>query len=138
MAFQHQAGTAMECLSIPITLHKETEVDENGEEVMKCGFKIGGGIDQDFRKSPQGYTDKGIYVTEVHEGSPAAKSGLRMHDKILQCNGLRKHTNEASFASHFLQFAKLMAIMTKNLLRGNIYLTSKISNTGTSRADLHF
>lgn len=24
---------------------------------MKCGFKIGGGIDQDFRKSPQGYTD---------------------------------------------------------------------------------
>lgn len=79
---------------------------------MKCGFKIGGGIDQDFRKSPQGYTDnvmkidldvintillnvinwhftifQGIYVTEVHEGSPAAKSGLRMHDKILQCNG---------------------------------------------------
>ncbi|XP_053988866.1 tax1-binding protein 3 homolog isoform X2 [Hylaeus anthracinus] len=87
MAFQHQAGTAMECLSIPITLHKETEVNENGEEVMKCGFKIGGGIDQDFRKSPQGYTDNGIYVTEVHEGSPAAKSGLRMHDKILQCNG---------------------------------------------------
>lgn len=30
---------------------------------------------------------QGIYVTEVHEGSPAAKSGLRMHDKILQCNG---------------------------------------------------
>lgn len=80
---------------------------------MKCGFKIGGGIDQDYRKSPQGYTDnvrhyiwsriswrpwrnsvfiqfavfQGIYVTEVHEGSPAAKSGLRMHDKILQCNG---------------------------------------------------
>lgn len=25
---------------------------------MKCGFKIGGGIDQDFRKSPQGYADK--------------------------------------------------------------------------------
>lgn len=24
---------------------------------MKCGFKIGGGIDQDYRKSPQGYTD---------------------------------------------------------------------------------
>lgn len=24
---------------------------------MKCGFKIGGGIDQDFRKSPQGYSD---------------------------------------------------------------------------------
>ncbi|XP_011702794.1 PREDICTED: uncharacterized protein C45G9.7 isoform X3 [Wasmannia auropunctata] len=87
MAFQHQPGTAMECLSIPITLHKETEINENGEEVMKCGFKIGGGIDQDFTKSPQGYTDNGIYVTEVHDGSPAAKSGLRMHDKILQCNG---------------------------------------------------
>lgn len=29
----------------------------NGEEIMKCGFKIGGGIDQDFKKSPQGYTD---------------------------------------------------------------------------------
>lgn len=83
MAFQHQAGTAMECLSvsyrfiylykllkvingnkffffqlqIPITLHKETEINANGEEVMKCGFKIGGGIDQDFHKSPQGYTD---------------------------------------------------------------------------------
>lgn len=82
MAFQHQAGTAMECLSvsqtffpkyvylflsihnsypqIPITLHKETEIDANGEEVMKCGFKIGGGIDQDFKKSPQGYTDNVI------------------------------------------------------------------------------
>lgn len=24
---------------------------------MRCGFKIGGGIDQDYRKSPQGYTD---------------------------------------------------------------------------------
>lgn len=24
---------------------------------MKCGFKIGGGIDQDYTKSPQGYTD---------------------------------------------------------------------------------
>nr|XP_014282917.1 uncharacterized protein C45G9.7 isoform X2 [Halyomorpha halys] len=84
MAFQHQAGTAMECLSIPITLHKEPGVDHEGREVLKCGFKIGGGIDQDYKKSPQGYTDNGIYVTEVHEGSPASKSGLRMHDKILQ------------------------------------------------------
>lgn len=24
---------------------------------MRCGFKIGGGIDQDYHKSPQGYTD---------------------------------------------------------------------------------
>lgn len=44
-------------MQIPITLHKETEINANGEEVMKCGFKIGGGIDQDFKKSPQGYTD---------------------------------------------------------------------------------
>lgn len=29
---------------------------------MKCGFKIGGGIDQDFRKSPQGYTDNVIKI----------------------------------------------------------------------------
>lgn len=82
MAFQHQAGTAMECLSvslfsfslpcshslrarlilgscpqIPITLHKETGLDSEGKEVLKCGFRIGGGIDQDFRKSPQGYSD---------------------------------------------------------------------------------
>ncbi|KAH8415706.1 hypothetical protein KR222_010649 [Zaprionus bogoriensis] len=107
MAFQHQAGTAMECLSIPITLHKEKDYDQEGREILKCGFKIGGGIDQDYKKSPQGYTDyvggwlyppciselmaiirsQGIYVTEVHEGSPAARAGLRIHDKILQCNG---------------------------------------------------
>lgn len=42
---------------IPITLHKESGLDCEGREVLKCGFKIGGGIDQDFRKSPQGYTD---------------------------------------------------------------------------------
>lgn len=87
MAFTHQPGTAMECLSIPITLTKESAIDTDGRELLKCGFKIGGGIDQDFRKSPQGYTDNGIYVTEVHEGSPASRSGLRIHDKILQCNG---------------------------------------------------
>lgn len=42
---------------IPITLHKDKDYDEEGREVLKCGFKIGGGIDQDFKKSPQGYTD---------------------------------------------------------------------------------
>lgn len=26
-------------------------------DTLRCGFKIGGGIDQDFHKSPQGYTD---------------------------------------------------------------------------------
>ena len=44
-------------LQIPITLKKEPEIDSNGQEVLKCGFKIGGGIDQDYQKSPQGYTD---------------------------------------------------------------------------------
>ncbi|XP_066955161.1 tax1-binding protein 3 homolog isoform X2 [Macrobrachium rosenbergii] len=64
-AFSHEPGTAMECLSIPITLEKETGVDEHGRQVLRCGFKIGGGIDQDFMKSPQGYTDNGIYCTEI-------------------------------------------------------------------------
>lgn len=96
-------------IQIPITLHKEKDYDQEGREILKCGFKIGGGIDQDYKKSPQGYTDyvinkercqqfnlfqrqfviclQGIYVTEVHDGSPAARAGLRIHDKILQCNG---------------------------------------------------
>ncbi|KAK3892518.1 hypothetical protein Pmani_027946 [Petrolisthes manimaculis] len=86
-AFSHEPGTAMECLSIPITLEKEGTIDIHGRQVLKCGFKIGGGIDQDFMKSPQGYTDNGIYCTEVHPGSAAARAGLRVHDKILQCNG---------------------------------------------------
>lgn len=30
---------------------------EDGREALKCGFKIGGGIDQDYKQSPQGYTD---------------------------------------------------------------------------------
>jgi C-terminal processing protease CtpA/Prc len=77
----------MECLSIPITLHKEPGTDSEGREVLKCGFKIGGGIDQDFHCSPFGYTDNGVYVTNVERGTPADKSGLKMHDKILQCNG---------------------------------------------------
>ena len=77
-AFRHQPGRAIECLSIPITLHKEES---------RCGFKIGGGIDQDYRKSPQGYEDNGIYVTEMVEDSAASRAGLRRHDKILQLNG---------------------------------------------------
>lgn len=32
-AFQHEAGTAMECLSIPITLEKEGGVDQHGRQV---------------------------------------------------------------------------------------------------------
>jgi len=77
----------MECLSIPITLHKEPERDAQGNEVLKCGFKVGGGIDHDFRQSPYGYTDNGVYVTEIVTDSAADRAGMKKHDKILQCNG---------------------------------------------------
>eukprot|EP00088_Acartia_fossae_P054028 TRINITY_DN6175_c0_g1_i1.p1 TRINITY_DN6175_c0_g1~~TRINITY_DN6175_c0_g1_i1.p1 ORF type:complete len:119 (-),score=27.37 TRINITY_DN6175_c0_g1_i1:564-920(-) len=83
LAFTHEPGTAIECLSIPIILHKEPGEDQE----LKCGFKIGGGIDQDYRKSPQGYSDNGIYVTDIAPDSPASRAGLRIHDKILQLNG---------------------------------------------------
>ena len=51
---------------IPIVLHKEPMKDENsdmvfgtdGRQKYRCGFKIGGGIDQDPYQSPQGYPDK--------------------------------------------------------------------------------
>ena len=52
LAFSHEPGTAISCLSIPIILHKEGPPGVPETE-MKCGFKIGGGIDQDYRKSPQ-------------------------------------------------------------------------------------
>lgn len=32
-AFEHEPGTAMECLSIPITLEKEQGIDEFGRKV---------------------------------------------------------------------------------------------------------
>lgn len=72
---------------IPIKLNKEPEVDAEGNQIMKCGFKIGGGIDQDYRQSPQGFTDNGIYVTDVNSEGPGFNAGLRAGDKILQCNG---------------------------------------------------
>ena len=51
---------------MPIILHKDPVLNENGSIVTdeqgkqryRCGFKIGGGIDQDPAKSPQGYPDK--------------------------------------------------------------------------------
>lgn len=47
-------------------LHKQPELDEGGNPVYdaegkqryRCGFRIGGGIDQDPLKSPQGYPDR--------------------------------------------------------------------------------
>jgi len=47
---------------------------------------MGGGIDQDYRHSP-GYMDNGIYVIDVVVDGPAFRGGLRVGDKILQCNG---------------------------------------------------
>jgi len=35
----------------------------------------------------QGYSDNGIYVTEIADNSAASKAGLMVHDKILQLNG---------------------------------------------------
>ena len=52
LAFSHEPGTAIACLSIPIILHKEGPPGIP-ETDLKCGFKIGGGIDQDYKKSPQ-------------------------------------------------------------------------------------
>ncbi|XP_064605472.1 tax1-binding protein 3 homolog [Liolophura sinensis] len=91
----HTAGDPLECFSIPIVLHKEPQRDEQGQPILGpdgkpkcvCGFRIGGGIDQDNSKSPQGYPDKGIYVTYIHENGPAALCGLQVHDKLLQVNG---------------------------------------------------
>ena len=51
---------------IPIVLYKDEDKDERGNPAIgpdgkpryRCGFRIGGGIDQDNTKSPQGYPDK--------------------------------------------------------------------------------
>jgi hypothetical protein len=58
MEFVQQDPSAPFPKQIPITLSKESgSGGPGGIEVMKCGFKIGGGIDQDYSKSPQGYSD---------------------------------------------------------------------------------
>jgi len=51
---------------IPIVLHKDLDRDDQGNPMIapdgkqryRCGFRIGGGIDQDNTKSPQRYPDK--------------------------------------------------------------------------------
>ncbi|KAI8786672.1 Tax1-binding protein 3 [Biomphalaria glabrata] len=91
----HTAGEPLECYSIPIVLEKEPDIDQHGNPIRepdgkqryRCGFRIGGGIDQDPSQSPQGYPDKGVYVTYIHDNSPASRCGLQLHDKILQVNG---------------------------------------------------
>lgn len=53
------------------------------------GFSIGGGIDQDPSQNPfsEDKSDKGIYVTRISPGGPAAVAGLMVGDKIMQVNG---------------------------------------------------
>ncbi|VDL81058.1 unnamed protein product [Nippostrongylus brasiliensis] len=85
-AYGHNAGESIECLSIAIQLKKEETVDQFGNVAYRVGFKIGGGIDQDPACAPFRYPDQGIYITHIDEDSPAARAGLRRHDKILQVN----------------------------------------------------
>uniref|UniRef100_A0A915C016 Secreted protein n=1 Tax=Parascaris univalens TaxID=6257 RepID=A0A915C016_PARUN len=86
-AYGHHAGEPLECLSIAVELHKERFIDENGQQVLRVGFKIGGGIDQDPTRAQVPYPDTGIYITHIDPNSPAERAGLRQHDKILRVNG---------------------------------------------------
>ena len=54
---------------------------------------------------------KGIYVTEVHEGSPAAKAGLRIHDKILQVGGFFSPINVLGCS--FVWYANVMVLKSQ-------------------------
>lgn len=67
---------------------KEPQIDVNtGREVLKIGFSIAGGIDQDHTKSPHNFTEAGVYITKLDLNGPAFKAGLKLGDRILQCNG---------------------------------------------------
>ena len=122
MTFQHRPGVAMECLSIPITVEKERAVDQQGNEVMRVGFSIAGGIDQDYTKSPQGYSDNGVYVTQMQPGGPAERSGLRLHDKILQCNGV-----DFTMVTHKKAVDYVKKWNTLSLLVGRAGVTEQLS-----------
>lgn len=58
-----------------------------GSEVLRLGFSIAGGIDQDHTKSPQKFTEAGVYITKIDPNGPGARAGLKPGDRILQCNG---------------------------------------------------
>lgn len=55
--------------------------------MLKSGFSIAGGIDQDHTKSPQKFTEAGVYITKVDANGAAIRAGLKPGDRILQCNG---------------------------------------------------
>ena len=58
-------------VQIPLVLHKEPDLNERGQQALdpdgrpryRCGFRIGGGIDQDPTVSPQGYPDKVVTLS---------------------------------------------------------------------------
>ncbi|KAL3077446.1 hypothetical protein niasHT_033984 [Heterodera trifolii] len=85
--FAHRAGAPLECLCMALKVQKRQEgTDAEGNPRWKIGISIGGGIDQNHRQSV--YSDSGIYVTSVEADSPAEEAGLKVHDKILQVNGV--------------------------------------------------
>uniref|UniRef100_A0A914HVG7 PDZ domain-containing protein n=1 Tax=Globodera rostochiensis TaxID=31243 RepID=A0A914HVG7_GLORO len=85
--FSHRAGAPLECICMALKVHKCQEgVDAQHNPRWSIGMRIGGGIDQDHRQSV--YSDAGIYVTGVEPNSPAEVAGLKVHDKILQVNGV--------------------------------------------------
>ncbi|XP_067948953.1 tax1-binding protein 3 homolog isoform X2 [Watersipora subatra] len=98
----HVAGNPLNIYGIPLTLQKTQEFDKYGSPVLdssgkpqlKCGFRIGGGIDQDPSRCPHGYPDKvnGIDFTMItHE---KACSTIRK-DPILQIIVYRKDVQDA-------------------------------------------
>jgi len=58
-----------------------------GSEVWRSGFSIAGGIDQDHTKSPQKFAEAGVYITKIDPNGAGARAGLKLGDRILQCNG---------------------------------------------------
>ena len=61
-----------------MVLHKEPDENELGQQLFdadgrpryRCGFRIGGGIDQDPTVSPQGYPDKvPCYIVDHHHNN---------------------------------------------------------------------
>ncbi|KRX70678.1 N-terminal kinase-like protein [Trichinella sp. T6] len=121
-AFGQPAGAAFRCVCIPVELVKHQSVDADGETQYRCGFRIGGGIDQDPAQSPAGYPDSGIYITSVEPGGAADQCGLRKDDKILQANGcdLTMATHEQAASVQIapkLNYKNLNENLTRHLLR---------------------
>ncbi|ESO86630.1 hypothetical protein LOTGIDRAFT_166897 [Lottia gigantea] len=132
----HTAGDPLECYSIPIVLEKDADIDNQGNPVLeqdgkqryRCGFRIGGGIDQDPSQSPQGYPDKGIYVTYIHENSAASRCGLQIHDKILQVNG-----KDLTVATHkqAVEYIRRKPVLKMLVYRKGVPQLHKPVNPGT-------